>query len=191
MKVLVVDDTKNIRILLATCLEIEGYQVISATNGQEALDLLFNEGFDLVFLDIKLPEISGTEVLRKVREGGISTPIVIMTAFATVKNAVECTKLGAIAYLQKPFTLEKVRQVLDGIRDALKEQDLVFEDYLNKSRKLLAEGDFNQAYTNLKQALAMEPARKEVYNLLAEAYRGLGNYQEAVRFESIAAQFQD
>lgn len=191
MKVLVVDDTKNIRTLLATCLEIEGYEVVSAINGQEALDFLMTERFDLVFLDIKLPEISGTEVLRKMWEVGIRIPVVIMTAFATVKNAVECTKMGAMAYLQKPFTPEKVRQTLNGIRNTLEEQNRVFEDYLNKSRKSLADGDFDRAYTNLKQALALEPARKEVYDLLAKVYQGLGNHEEAVRFEAIAAQFSD
>ncbi len=191
MKVLVVDDTKNIRTLLATCLEIEGYEVVSATNGREALDLLLTEGFDLVFLDIKLPEISGTEVLRKIRETGIKIPVVIMTAFATVKNAVECTKMGAMAYLQKPFTPEKVRQTLNDIQGSLAEQYLVLEEYLNQSRKFLADGDFVRAYASLKRALALEPARKEVYNLLAKVYQGVGNHEEAARFEAIAAHFPD
>lgn len=116
-KVLVVDDTKNIRNMLTTCLEIEGYKVVSASNGREAFDLLHAGEFDLVFLDIKLPEISGTEVLRRIREMGNTVPVIIMTAFATVKNAVECTKPGAVAYLQKPFTAEKVRHVLAEIKE--------------------------------------------------------------------------
>ena len=61
-KVLIVDDTKNIRTLLSMCLELEGYQITMASDGKEGLALIQNEAFDLVFLDIKLPEMSGTEV---------------------------------------------------------------------------------------------------------------------------------
>lgn len=113
MKVLVVDDTKNIRMLLTTCLELYGYKVVTAVDGLDALNTITIENPDLIFLDIKLPEISGTEVLRRIRSMGVITPVVIMTAFATVKNAIECTKLGAVAYLQKPFTADKVKTVIN------------------------------------------------------------------------------
>ena len=73
-QVLVIDDTKNIRLLLTKTLEVNGYQVTSATNGREGLDLLLTGKFDLAFLDIKLPELSGTEVLRQARAAGVQTP---------------------------------------------------------------------------------------------------------------------
>lgn len=111
-KVLVVDDTKNIKMLLCKCLEIEGYDVDSASDGKEALELFSRNKYDLAFLDIKLPEVRGTEVLRRIREQGIDTPVIIITAYATVKNAVECTKMGAVAYVQKPFTADKIKSVL-------------------------------------------------------------------------------
>ena len=63
-KVLVADDTKNIRTLLSTCLEMDGYEVITVKDGKEALDVFRCQQIDLAFLDIKMPEISGTEVLR-------------------------------------------------------------------------------------------------------------------------------
>ena len=137
-KVLVVDDTKNIRTLLTTCLEIEGYQVLTANDGKQALEMLAGERFALVFLDIKLPEFSGTEVLRKMREHGDHTPVIIMTAFATVKNAVECTKLGAVAYLQKPFTADKVRHVLQEILAGLENQSQDLRAILDGCRELMA-----------------------------------------------------
>lgn len=68
-QVLIVDDTKNIRLMLTKCLELDGYQVDSAGNGREALDAILSGTYDLIFLDIKLPEISGTEVLRRIRSG--------------------------------------------------------------------------------------------------------------------------
>jgi len=114
-KVLVVDDTKNIRVLLTTCLEMEGFEVLSVDNGEKALEIFKNEKIDLAFLDIKMHGISGTEVLRTIREWGIGTPIIIMTAFATIKNAVECTKLGAVEYLQKPFTAQKIKNLIQTI----------------------------------------------------------------------------
>lgn len=112
-KALIVDDTKNIRVLLTTCLELEGFDVLSAANGKDALEIFDRETIDLAFIDIKMPGISGTEVLRTIREKKIGTPVIIMTAFATIKNAVECTRMGAVEYLQKPFTATKIKHLLE------------------------------------------------------------------------------
>ena len=144
-KALVVDDTKNIRTLLTTCLEINDYEVTTAKSGHEAIELLNTEKFDLVFLDIKMPEISGTSVLKKMREIGIDIPVIIMTAYATVKNAIECTKLGAVAYLQKPFTAEKVKSVLDEIF-SIDDSIGALKDSLKHSRELIKEGKNEEAY---------------------------------------------
>lgn len=180
-KVLVVDDTKSIRLLLTKCLEIEGYKVQSADNGREGLEMLCGNRFDLVFLDIKLPEISGTEVLRQIRARGVATPVIIITAYPTVKNAVECTQLGAITYLQKPFTSDRLRAVLaqfdlDG-QDAKQEPD--------KSaaiRALLGQNEFAKALPLLKSALAESPMEPEIYRLLSRTYAGLGDEAAAQKF---------
>ncbi|MDI6604031.1 MAG: response regulator [Thermoanaerobacteraceae bacterium] len=74
-QVLVVDDTKSIRMLLSTCLQIEGYKVVTARDGYTALNLFDREIFDLAFLDIKMSELSGTEVLRRIRNKAITTPV--------------------------------------------------------------------------------------------------------------------
>ena len=187
-KVLVVDDTKNIRNLLKTCLEVEGYEVFTAANGQEALDYLNMGEFDLVFLDIKLPEISGTEVLRQIREMGNPVSVVIMTAFATVKNAVECTKLGAVAYLQKPFTAEKVRQTLKSISECLSNNESSQLE-LTVIEELITKGHLNEAYKRLKYFLSLEPACGKIYLLLSKVYEAQGNQEEALRFREIARQF--
>lgn len=73
-RVLVVDDTKNIRLLLTKCLELEGYEVETASNGQEGYEKICGGAYNLVFLDIKLPELSGTEVLRRIPGTGDSHP---------------------------------------------------------------------------------------------------------------------
>lgn len=189
-KALVVDDTKNIRTLLTTCLEINDYEVITAQNGQEAIELLKSEKFDLVFLDIKMPEISGTSVLKKMSEMGINIPVVIMTAFATVKNAVECTKLGAVAYLQKPFTAEKVKSVLSEIfnyDDSIK----VLDDFLNHSRALIEEGKNGEAYDILKKALSINPSCSDIYYLIGTIHEKHGDIKQAEKFYETAKRFEN
>ena len=96
MRILVADDTINIRMLLTACLQADGHEVITAANGEEAQNLLLQESLNLAFLDIKMPLLSGTQVLKTIREQGVHTPIVIITAFATVKNAIDCTRQGAV-----------------------------------------------------------------------------------------------
>jgi Response regulator containing CheY-like receiver, AAA-type ATPase, and DNA-binding domains len=190
-KALVVDDTKNIRTLLSMCLELEGYQVTIAGNGKEALTLLQGEAqFDLAFLDIKLPEMPGTEVLRNIRKQGNNTPIIIMTAFATVKNAIECTKLGAVVYLQKPFTADKVRHVLQEVSEDLKINPGEIKNFHTTAKSLMADGEYEQSFLQLKKALAIDPGCGETYRLIAQLYEARGDKKEAERFNLIAQQFQ-
>ncbi|WP_411680467.1 response regulator [Clostridium thailandense] len=189
-KALVVDDTKNIRNLLTTCLQINDYEVITATNGQESIELLRNESFDLVFLDIKMPEISGTSVLKKMREMGIDTPVIIMTAFATVKNAIECTKLGAVAYLQKPFTAEKVKAVLNEIFNHYDNINGLGE-LIKNGRVLIEKGKNEEAYDILKKALAMNPSCSDTYYLIGKVCEKMGDIKQAEKFYETAKCFKN
>lgn len=187
-KALVVDDTKNIRLLLTTCLETMNYEVLSAINGEEALNFLQSNNFDIILLDIKMPEISGTEVLRRLRSLGIKTPVVIMTAFGTVKNAVECTKLGAVAYLQKPFTADKIRTVLNEVL-SLNTADNEIEKYLTASKDYLELGNTSEAFKLLKTVLSINPSCAECYKLIGKVYELEGDLEESERFYNIAKQF--
>lgn len=190
MKVLVVDDTKNIRMLLTTCLQLNGYNVITANDGVDALNLLKEDKIDLIFLDIKLPELSGTEVFRRIRNMGIDVPVVIMTAFATVKNAIECTKLGAVAYLQKPFTADKVKNVLDELAMWPSKPNDTLQTDIEKCRLLIAEDKVNEAYSYLKKLLSIDPSCGEIYFLIGKVHEKNNNSVEAQRFFNIAKQFQ-
>jgi DNA-binding NtrC family response regulator len=187
-KALVVDDTKNIRLLLTTCLETMNYEVLSAPNGEEALKLFQSNNFDIALIDIKMPEISGTEVLRRIRGLGIQVPVVVMTAFGTVKNAVECTKLGAVAYLQKPFTADKIRAVLNEI-SSLNKYDNEVEKYLSTSKEYLELGRTSEAYSFLKKVLSINPSCRECYRLIGKVHELEGRLDEAKRFYNIASQF--
>lgn len=188
-RVLVVDDTKNIKNLLTTCLTVNGYNVLTANNGLEAIEILKNNPVDLVFLDIKMPEVSGTEVLKRIRAMGIDTPVIIMTAFATVKNAVECTRLGAVMYLQKPFTSDKVKAILKEVEPLLEVNNLSIENYVVRAKELMRIGELDEAFDILKRALSINVNSKEVYELLGKIYELRGDLNEAERFMNISKLF--
>ncbi len=191
-KVLVVDDTKNIRMILTKCLELEGYEVMTAADGKEALEMFISNTFDLAFLDIKLPEIRGTEVLRRIREQGIKTPVIIITAYATVKNAVDCTNMGAVAYVQKPFSAEKIKSVLKDLESSSKyidgEKDNT-ESLIAVARSWLDSKDYGKALETAKQALSSEVNNPEIYLLISQAYEGLSDMDNSRRFKKIYGLF--
>lgn len=190
LKALVVDDTKNIRILLTTCLEVCGYKVSTASNGSEAIEILEETDFDLIFLDVKMPEISGTGVLKHIRSLDIDTPVIIMTAFATVKNAIDCTKLGAVAYLQKPFTADKVKNLLFELENSPL-QNKAEEDYINNALQLIDKNRLDSAYNLLKKVLSINPNNSECYRLIGRVHELKGLHDEAERFYNIGKQFDN
>jgi DNA-binding response OmpR family regulator len=108
-KVLVVDDEKNIRLTIAQSLQKLDLEVEDAVNGEEALQKIRQDDFQLVLLDLKLPGMDGMEVLRKVRSFNKRIKILIITAHGTVENAVDAMKLGAVDFIQKPFTPDEIR----------------------------------------------------------------------------------
>ena len=184
-KVLVVDDTKNIRMILTKCLELEGYEVMTASDGKQALEMFAAHTFDLAFLDIKLPEIRGTEVLRRIRELGIKTPVIIITAYATVKNAIDCTNMGAVAYVQKPFSAEKIKSVLkefDYSSFCTEQESNSVDKLLNDARISLKEGLYDRALEFSQKALSLELSNQEIYLLISKAYEGLGDEVKSQRF---------
>jgi DNA-binding response OmpR family regulator len=110
--VLVVDDEPNIRLVFRTTLEPDGYTVDEASDGQGALDRLGAVPVDVVLLDLLMPGLGGMDVLRRLRERGDDTPVVVVTAHGTIPDAVAAMKLGAIDFLTKPLAPEALRQVV-------------------------------------------------------------------------------
>ena len=185
-KVFIADDTKNIRLLLTKCLQMEGYDVTCATNGTEACEMILKNEYDLIFLDIKMPELSGTEVLRQMRRAGIETPVIIITAFPTIKNAVDCTQLGAIRYLQKPFTADRLRSVLSEIDlDSIKKADV---DNINA---LILKGDLKTAETKAQSYLGENSELSEAYYLLSKIYEKMGAKDKADKFKAAGRLFEE
>lgn len=134
-RVLVVDDEENIRKSLRMILEYEGYAVVEASSGEEALDLLaVQEMPDLILLDIMLPGRDGLGVLQELRRRPYAPDVIMISGQATVKTAVEATKLGAFDFMEKPLSRD---QVLLRIRNALAQNKLrrEFQDLKRKTEK--------------------------------------------------------
>ncbi|HSF16730.1 MAG TPA: sigma-54 dependent transcriptional regulator [Vicinamibacteria bacterium] len=131
-RILVVDDEESMRQLLEIALGKDGYRVTAAESGGAAIQLLEENAYDLVISDIKMPDMSGVEVLRHVKETDPSIPVIMVTAYASAETAVEALRLGAYDYLTKPF---KVEELKTNISNAL-EKERLKEEVDNLKREL-------------------------------------------------------
>ena len=107
-KILIIDDEQSIRDIFSLLLREKGYLTESAARGGDGLDKVRRFQPDVILLDMNLPDLSGMEVLSRLQEGGLKCQIIIITAYGTIKSAVEATKLGAYAYLEKPVDNEEL-----------------------------------------------------------------------------------
>lgn len=138
-RVLVVDDDPHINRLLQVRLKTRGYEIGSASNGQEALDLLESFQPDLMFVDVSMPGIGGLEVLGQVRATKRDTAIIMMTAFGSEEVAIEALRNGADDYLRKPFEPTEFKTVLDRTvaRLELSRQNAALRLQLDEKRRQL------------------------------------------------------
>jgi NtrC-family two-component system response regulator AlgB len=127
MRTLVVDDEKNIRRTMAMALESMDHEVVCVATGAEALRELRSSGFDVVFLDLKLHQENGLEILDEILRLSPQAAIVIVTAFASIETAVEAMRRGAFDYLPKPCTPDQVRQLLVRIEHTRRLENRVIE----------------------------------------------------------------
>ena len=112
-KILVVDDEPLICDLLHDALRSKGYTVVTASNGQEALDMLRRNIIAAVITDVKMPKMSGVVLLKRIRELFPSIPVVVITAYGTVNGAVDVIKQGAVDYILKPFSVARLHEIIE------------------------------------------------------------------------------
>ena len=108
MRILLVEDEENIRNVVKLNLEMEDYEVIETDNGKEAIRLFQEQHFDLLLLDVMLPEMNGFEICEQVRLSNTTVPIIFLTAKDTPQDRISGLKKGADDYLTKPFNLEEL-----------------------------------------------------------------------------------
>lgn len=114
-KILVVDDEDALRTVLGAELNSEGYDVVTAADGSEAVAELERKKFDLVLLDIRMPNMNGFEVLKIIKEKHAGTKVIMLTGFADLKNAIESKKLGAEDFVSKPYDLVDLLTTIDRV----------------------------------------------------------------------------
>ncbi len=123
-KILVIDDERSIRNTMKDILEFEKHKVVLAENGKVGLETALNEDFDLIFSDIKMPEMDGIELLEQFQEKELDVPVIMISGHGNIETAVSCIKKGAFDFIEKPIDLNRM---LVTVRNALEKKTLVTE----------------------------------------------------------------
>src|SRR5580765_2671452 len=135
-RILVIDDEEVVREIFLRLLKAEGYQVDSCTSGEEGLRLAHDREYVTVILDVMMNGLGGLGTLQELRKTDPDIPVIMVTAYASLENAIECMKQGALDYITKPF---KNDVVLMAVQKAIKQRTLVAE---NRSLKSQLKGIF-------------------------------------------------
>jgi len=154
-KILVIDDEKSILDLLSAVFEKEGYLVETCLSATRAVELIETQDFDMIISDIKMPRMSGMELLRYVRDKRPDIPIVMITAYGTIKQAVEALKAGAMDYIVKPFDVDELKII---VAQGLEKKRLEEENLFLK-RELKEKYDF-------ENMIGKSRTMKEIYGLI-------------------------
>lgn len=165
ISVLVVDDEGIMRNLLADVLQDEGYSVLTAVDGEEAIKISNDSKFDIVITDLKMPGINGIEVLKKFKSINSNSCIIVITAYASVESAVEAMKEGAYDYVTKPFNIDEIKLI---VNRAVERQSLIKEANEKEHYKELSILDgltdiYNHRYFH--EELEQEAERAQRYKL--------------------------
>jgi two-component system response regulator PilR (NtrC family) len=186
-RILVVDDERSMRELLAIVLRREGYEVLLAENGRAAIELLEREPIDLLISDIKMPDLSGVEVLRAAKTIDQDILGIMITAFASTETAVEAMRLGACDYLSKPFDIDLLKMK---VREKIENRQLKQENLLLK-RTLGLTHQFSNIIGRSESMLAVFKMIETVARtnstilLTGESGTGKGLVAQAVHFHSL------
>jgi two-component system response regulator PilR (NtrC family) len=155
LRVMIVDDEEVLRDVLEVVLRREGFDVVLAASGEEALNLLDGEEVDLIILDVMLPGISGIDTLRAIRISNPTLPVVVITAFSSIDGAIEAMKFGAFHYIPKPF---KNEEVVLTVNKALEQRTLTREN-----ERLKAELSEKYSYSNI---IGKSESMRKVFDLI-------------------------
>jgi DNA-binding response OmpR family regulator len=180
--ILIVDDEKNIRLTMGQSLEPLGIPVETAINGEEALKILEHDRFGIVFLDLKMPGIDGMDVLRWIKDNRPKTRVIIITAHGTIDTAVEAMKLGAVDFIQKPFTPNEIREIVTLVKKRENIDDDTARGYmtlLELTKRYITDRDFETARAIAAKAIAAGPNKPDAYNLLGGLFEITGDWLEA------------
>lgn len=191
-RILVVDDEKSLRLMLGQALTVANYDVITAINGDHALEKVKLSQPDLMFLDVTMSGVDGIEVLRRLRCTVTAMPVVLMTAHGNFDTAAEAMKLGAVDYLHKPFAPDDACAIAQRVlaRQTLqtKVPAQAADACLEQAKALLNRRQFQEADAMLRRASELDTSNAEVLNLLGISLEMKGQLEEAGRYYRSALQ---
>ncbi len=191
-KIFIIDDERTIRLTFRTALETEGHEVQEAASADEAMMGFKTETFDMVILDLRLGDDSGLKILEGMRAAGIGTPVVMITAYGSVRDAVRAVKLGAIDFLPKPIEPAALRALVTEVlrRHAhlapleIEAEPRTFQEFLRAAKRQINLRDFPAAQASLEAALRLDERSAdsiEAHNLTGVLHEMQGNYDAAQR----------
>jgi two-component system response regulator PilR (NtrC family) len=186
-RILVVDDERSMRELLAIVLRREGYEVLLAENGRAALDVLEREPVDLLISDIKMPDMSGVEVLRAAKKVDQDILGIMITAFASTETAVEAMRLGACDYLSKPFDIDllkmKVREKIENRQ--LRRENVMLKRTLGLSHQFSNIIGRSETMLDVFKMIETVARTNSTILLTGESGTGKGLVAQAIHFNSL------
>jgi len=186
-RVLVVDDERSMREMLSIVLKREGYHVTAAENGTAAVAVLEREPVDVLLSDIRMPDLSGVEVLRAAKAANPGIIGIMMTAFASKESAVEAMRLGAVDYLDKPFNVDelklKIRQHLE--KEELRRENVRLKAVLNQPHVAFGIVGRSQPMLELFQLVETIGRTNSTVLITGESGTGKELVAHAIHFQSL------
>ena len=191
--ILIIDDEKNIREGLSASLEMEGYNTVLAENGKEGLELFAKGDIDLVITDLRMPQVTGEEVLEKIISGSPGIPVIVLTGHGSIDTAVEAMRKGAYDFLTKPLNLDRltliVKRALQGreltLQHRLLQEELqelqgkkVFESIIGKSFQMQKVFDMIKRVADSKASVLITGESGVGKELIANAIHNLSSRKD-------------
>ncbi|MCX7634542.1 MAG: sigma-54 dependent transcriptional regulator [Syntrophales bacterium] len=173
-KVLIVDDEDAMRTALVDSLSTSGYQVTAATNGEEALELFQKDNYAVVVSDIRMPKMGGMEVLRQIKKLSPQTPVILITAYGTVKTAVEAMKEGATEFLMKPFSFDDLDFTINNVLAARSIEEEAREEVATEEQRPLRRDIITQDEVMLSLLKRLRIVAKSRATVLIQGESGTG-----------------
>ena len=185
--ILVVDDERNVRLMYRAALD-GMFTVDEADSAARALEKFNARRYDLGILDLRMPQMTGLELLEQMNNLSITTPVIFVTAYADVPNAVSAMKFGAIDFLQKPVTPDQLRTVVKDVlvRHSIEERKSPephdFDYFLRCAKRAINLRDFSAARRNLISALEIDQDSPQALNLAGVMFEMREEFEQARRY---------
>ncbi len=188
--ILIIDDEKNIREGLSASLEMEGYNTVLAENGKQGLELFAKGDIDLVITDLRMPEVTGEQVMQKILSENPGVPVIVLTGHGSIDSAVDAMRLGAYDFLTKPLNLDRltliVKRALQGRELSLQHRHLqeelngkkVFESIIGKSAHMQKVFDMIRRVADTKASVLVTGESGVGKELIANAIHNLSSRKD-------------